>query len=168
MRCQSKAEKRGQGPKDLIDDVLAGDLADRCIIQKTRMTRHMTKIQRFYHRYEQLSQTMETRPFQFLQIMTQKHSQQKDTMKTIVNMLVNLMKEIRLVPLGIPRRAGDELFLSLMPSPVLQKSLTVTDVNMCHHISYVTPDRAWVSDYDNLILTDTATGKNLHSVENAS
>nr|XP_022290358.1 uncharacterized protein LOC111101995 [Crassostrea virginica] len=73
IRGQSKAVMRGQGLKDLIDDVLAGDLADRCIIQKTRMTRHMTKLLRYYHRYEQLSETMETRPFKFLRIMTQKH-----------------------------------------------------------------------------------------------
>ena len=39
---------------------------------------------------------------------------------------------------------------------------------MCHHISCVTPNRVWVSDYYNLILTDTETGKNLHGVENSS
>ena len=32
IQGQSKAEKRGQGLKDWIDDVLAGDLEDRCII----------------------------------------------------------------------------------------------------------------------------------------
>ncbi|XP_078341903.1 uncharacterized protein LOC111100239 [Crassostrea virginica] len=165
IRGQSKAEKRGQGLKDLIDDVLAGDLEDRCIIQKTRMTRHMTKLLWYYHRYEQLSETMETRPFKFLRIMTRKHSPRKDTMKTIINMLVNLMKEIRLVPSGIPRRAGVEDLLTLLSSPVVQKSLSVTGVEECLHISCVTPDRVWVSDWDNLILTDTATGKQLHSVE---
>nr|XP_022287570.1 uncharacterized protein LOC111100197 [Crassostrea virginica] len=164
IRGQSKAEKRGQGLKDLIDKVLAGDLEDRCIIQKTRMTRHMTKLLRYYHRYEQLSETMETRPVKFLRIMTQKHSPRKDTMKTIINMLVNLMKEIRLVPSGIPRRAGVEDLLTLLSSPVVQKSLSVTGVIACYHISCVTPDRVWVSDVNNLILTDTATGKQLHRV----
>ncbi|XP_078327682.1 uncharacterized protein LOC111117750 isoform X1 [Crassostrea virginica] len=166
IRGQSKAEKRGQGLKDLIDEVLAGDLEDRCIIQKTRMTRHMTKLLRFYHRFEQLSETMETRPFKFLRIMTQKHSPRKDDMKTIINMLVNLMKKIRLVPSGIPRRAGVEDLLTLLSSPVVQKSLSVTGVEHCYHISCVTPDRVWVSGYKHLILTDTATGKQLHSVEN--
>nr|XP_022288246.1 uncharacterized protein LOC111100548 isoform X2 [Crassostrea virginica] len=165
IRGQSKAEKRGQGLKDLIDEVLAGDLEDRCIIQKTRMTRHMTKLLWYYHRFEQLSETMETRPFKFLQIMTRKHSPRKDTMKTIIKMLVNLMKEIRLVPSGIPRRAGVEDLLTLLSSPVVQKSLSVTGVEDCYHISCVTPDRVWVSDYNKLILTDTATGKQLHSVE---
>nr|XP_022288007.1 uncharacterized protein LOC111100420 [Crassostrea virginica] len=167
IRGQSKAEKRGQGLKDLIDEVLAGDLKDRCIIQKTRMTRHMTKLLRYYHRYEQLSETMETRPFKFLRIMTRKHSPRKDDMKTIINMLVNLMKEIRLVPSGIPRRAEDEDLLTLLSSPVVQKSLSVTGVEYCYHISCVTPDRVWVSDVYNLILTDTATGKQLHSVEDS-
>ncbi|XP_078320485.1 uncharacterized protein LOC144621377 [Crassostrea virginica] len=165
IRGQSKAEMRGQGLKDLIDDVLAGDLEDRCIIQKIRMTRHMTKLLRYYHKYEKLSKAMETRPIKFLRIMTQKHSPRKDDMKTIINMLVNLMKEIRLVPSGIPRRAGDEDLLTLLSSPVVQKSLSVTGVEPCYHISCVTPDRVWVSDKNNLILTDTATGKQLHSVE---
>nr|XP_022289062.1 uncharacterized protein LOC111101074 [Crassostrea virginica] len=167
IRGQSKAEMRGQGLKDLIDEVLAGDLEDRCIIQKTRMTRHMTKLLRYYHRYEQLSETMETRPMKFFRIMTRKHSPQKDTMKTIVNMLVNLMKEIRLVPSGIPRRAEVEDLLTLLSSPVVQKSLSVTGVKCCYHISCVTPDRVWVSDGKNIILTDTATGKQLHSVEDS-
>ncbi|XP_078327661.1 uncharacterized protein LOC144623211 isoform X2 [Crassostrea virginica] len=158
---------RGQGLKDLIDDVLAGDLEDRCIIQKTRMTRHMTKLLRYYYRFEQLSETMETRPFKFLRIMTQKHSPRKDDMKTIITILVNLMKEIRLVPSGIPRRAGVEDQLTLLSSPVVQKSLSVTGVKECSHISCVTPDRVWVSDYNNLILTDTATGEQLHRVEDS-
>ncbi|XP_078311562.1 uncharacterized protein LOC144618771 isoform X2 [Crassostrea virginica] len=167
IRGQSKAEMRGQGLKDLIDEVLAGDLEDRCIIQKTRMTRHMTKLLRYYHRFEQLSETMVTRPFKFLRIMTRKHSPRKDDMKTIIKMLVNLMKEIRLVPSGIPRRAGVEDLLTLLSSPVVQKSLSVTGVKECRHISCVTPDRVWVSDEDNIILTDTATGKQLHSVEDS-
>ncbi|XP_078311752.1 uncharacterized protein LOC144618829 [Crassostrea virginica] len=167
IQGQFKAEMRGQGLKDLIDEVLAGDLEDRCIIQKTRMTRHMTKLLRFYHRFEKLSETMETRPIKFLRIMTRKHSPRKDTMKTIITMLVNLMKEIRLVPSGIPRRAGVEDLLTLLSSPVVQKSLSVTGVKDCYHISCVTPDRVWVSDVNNLILTDTATGKQLHRVEHS-
>ncbi|XP_078311701.1 uncharacterized protein LOC111100413 isoform X1 [Crassostrea virginica] len=167
IRGQSKAEMRGQGLKDLIDEVLAGDLEDRCIIQKTRMTRHMSKLLWYYHRFVQLSETMKTSPIKFLRIMTRKHSPRKDTMKTIIKMLVNLMKEIRLVPSGIPRRAGVEDLLTLLSSPVVQKSLSVTGVVFCFHISCVTPDRVWVSDWDNIILTDTATGKQLHSVEHS-
>lgn len=43
----------------------------------------------------------------------------------------------------------------MSPSNLLH-SLTLTDVCGCYHISYVTSDRAWVSDYENnLILTNT-------------
>ena len=78
IRGQFKSEMRGQELKDQIDDMLAGDLEDRCIIQKTRMIRHMTKLLRYYNRFEQLSETMETRPFKFFRIMTRKHSPRKD------------------------------------------------------------------------------------------
>ena len=85
----------------------------------------------------------------------------------MVNMVVNLMKGMRLVETGKRQAPGTELLLTLMSSPVLQKSLSVTGVDDCRHISFVTPDRVWVSDNRyNLILTDTATGKKLHSVEN--
>ncbi|XP_078310919.1 uncharacterized protein LOC144617702 [Crassostrea virginica] len=60
---------------------------------------------------------------------------------------------------------GLEDLLTLLSSPVVQKSLS--GVEYCYHISCVTPDRVWVSDWDKLILTDTATGKQLHSVEDS-
>ena len=167
IRGLFQVKKKGQGMKDQIDDVLAGNLEDRRIIQKTRMIRHMTKLLMYYHWYEQLRKTMETRPIKFLRAMTQKHRPRKDDMKTIINMLVNLMKEIRLVPSGIQRQARDvKLLWTFMSSPVLQKTLSVTGATRCNHHSFVTPDRVWVSDEDNLLLTDIATGKKLHSVEN--
>ena len=165
IRGQSKAEMRGQELKDMIDHVLSGDLKDRCIIQKTRMTRHMIRGYIFYHRYEQLSVTMKIRPIKFFRIMTRKHCPRKDDMKTIIKMLVNQMKGIRLIPSEIPRRAGNELLLTMMSIPVLQKFLSVTGVLRCLHISCVRPDRVWVSDVDSVILTNTETGKNLHSVD---
>ncbi|XP_062571158.1 tripartite motif-containing protein 3-like, partial [Saccostrea cucullata] len=46
--------------------------------------------------------------------------------------------------------------LSIMYRAVLQKSLTVSGVRECLHISRVTSDRVWISDFDgNLILTNT-------------
>ncbi|XP_078312226.1 uncharacterized protein LOC111133302 [Crassostrea virginica] len=182
IRGLSMAGMIGQVPKDKIDEVLAGDLEDRCIIQKTRMTRHMTGLLRYVHRYEQLSNIMVKNPIKFFRIMTRKHNYlkiqeilhtQKDQekfltqrgKKELVNMVVNLMKGMRLVKTGKRQAPGTELLLTLMSSPVLQKSISVTGVIVCLHISRVTPDRVWVSDYNKLILTDTATGKQLHSVE---
>ncbi|XP_078311653.1 uncharacterized protein LOC111135301 [Crassostrea virginica] len=182
IRGLSMAGMIGQVPKNKIDEVLAGDLKDRCIIQKTRMTRHMTRLLQYVHRYEQLSDIMVKKPIKFLRIMTRKQDSpktqenlhtQKDQKKFLtqrgkkemVNMVVNLMKGMRLVETGKRQAPGTELLLTLMSSPVLQKSLSVTGVSECTHISCVTPDRVWVSDHKNIILTDTATGKQLHSVE---
>ncbi|XP_062595691.1 uncharacterized protein LOC134257056, partial [Saccostrea cucullata] len=46
---------------------------------------------------------------------------------------------------------------------VLQKSVTVSGVRGCSHISRVTSDRVWTSDYGNLLLTNT-TGEELDHV----
>nr|XP_022337210.1 uncharacterized protein LOC111133278 isoform X3 [Crassostrea virginica] len=181
IRGLSMAEMIGQVPKDKIDEVLAGDLEDRCLVQKTRMTRHMTRLLQYVHRYEQLYDIMVKQPIKFLRIMTRKHNYlkiqeilhtKKDQDKLLTqrgkkemdNMVVSLMKGMRLVETGKRQEPGTELLLTMMSSPVLQKSLSVTGVQ-CGHISCVTPDRVWVSDDSNLILTDTATGKQLHSVE---
>ena len=67
----------GQVPKDEIEAVLAGDLEDRCIIQTTRMTRHMTGLLQYVNRYEQLSNIMVKKPIKFLRIMTGKHGSPK-------------------------------------------------------------------------------------------
>ncbi|XP_065929561.1 uncharacterized protein [Magallana gigas] len=62
---------------------------------------------------------------------------------------------------------GNQCLLKLMSSPELLPSLTVTGVGRCLHISCVTSDRVWVSDYrNNLIFTDT-TGIPLHRVKDA-
>ncbi|XP_078312186.1 uncharacterized protein LOC111132785 isoform X1 [Crassostrea virginica] len=184
IRGLSMAGMIGQVPKNKMEEVLAGDLEDRCIIQKTRMTRHMTRLLHFVHRYEQLSDIIVKQPIKFLRIMTRKHDHpeiqeklhtQKGQEKLLTqrgekemhNMVDNLMKGMRLVETGKRQEPGTELLLTLMSSPVLQKSLSVTGVYECLHISRVTPDRVWVSDNNNLILTDTATGKQLHSVENS-
>nr|XP_022337268.1 uncharacterized protein LOC111133298 [Crassostrea virginica] len=184
IRGLSMAEMIGQVPKDKIDEVLAGDLEDRCIIQKTRMTRHINRLLQYVHRYEQLNDILVKQPIKFLRIMTRKHDHtknqgklhtQKDQEKLLtqrgkkemVNMVANLMKGMRLVKTGKRQAPGTELLLTLMSSPVLQKSLLVTGVDVCVHISCVTLDRVWVSDINNLILTDTATGKQLYSVEDS-
>ncbi|XP_078312237.1 uncharacterized protein LOC144618959 [Crassostrea virginica] len=148
------------------------------------MTRHMTRLLQYVHRYEQLIDILVKQPIKFLRIMTRKHDHtekqetlhtQKDQEKLLtqrgkkemVNMVVNLMKGMRLKETEKRQAPGTELLLNLLPSPVLQKSLSVTGVSGCGHISCVTPDRIWVSDVNNIILTDTATGKQLHSVNDS-
>ncbi|XP_062578084.1 uncharacterized protein LOC134239969 [Saccostrea cucullata] len=43
----------------------------------------------------------------------------------------------------------------MMYKAVLQKSIRVRSVSECRHISHVTSDRVWISDWNNLIFTNT-------------
>nr|XP_034309427.1 uncharacterized protein LOC109618689 [Crassostrea gigas] len=61
---------------------------------------------------------------------------------------------------------GNQCLLKLTSGAELHQYLTVKSVDGCYHISCVTPDRVWVSDRNNLILTDT-TGVPLHRVEDS-
>nr|XP_034309930.1 uncharacterized protein LOC117683900 [Crassostrea gigas] len=51
---------------------------------------------------------------------------------------------------------GNQCLLKLISPPEIINSLTITGVNGCHHISCATSDWAWVNEYSNLFLTNTA------------
>lgn len=61
---------------------------------------------------------------------------------------------------------GNEYLLEQMPCAKLHEYFKVPNVDSCHHISCVTPNRVWVSDKNNLIFTNTA-GKILHCLEDS-
>lgn len=65
-----------------------------------------------------------------------------------------LQSEIQIRKKG-KRRPEKECVLKLMPVPELYQSFTVPGVNNCYHMSYLTPDRVLVNDYDTTILTNT-------------
>ena len=55
-----------------------------------------------------------------------------------------------------------------MPSPVSKESYQVAGVNSCGHISCVKPNKIWVCDDYNLVLTDTTSGDTLYSVQDVA
>ena len=63
------------------------------------------------------------------------------------------------------RRAENNLQLTLLSFPVLQKSFPVTDADGFNHIFCSTQYRVWVSDWNTSILTDTATGDTQYSLK---
>ena len=65
---------------------------------------------------------------------------------------------------GEKRQTGNEKLLKLMTSPVLRKSLTLTDINGCGHISCVTPDKVCFGFRNTIYMVDTTTGKILHEL----
>lgn len=74
--------------------------------------------------------------------------------------LIKLQSEIVITARG-NHQAGNDLLLSLMSTPVLKLSCTVTGVHKYEHITSVILDQVWISDRYNLIFADIATGYNV-------
>ena len=91
------------------------------------------------------------------------HCQISLTRRIEMEGLIKLLSEIQITERG-NRQAGNDLLLSLMSSPVLKLSYTVTGVQKCEHITCV----IWISDRYSLILADIAAGYNVIRVEDSS
>ncbi|XP_056003831.1 uncharacterized protein LOC125662105 [Ostrea edulis] len=175
---QSQMSTKAQRLKDLIDTAVCdvktryrGLWIDRIQQQKRKMNRHLTHIQNYEDRYEQSA----NRAVQFLLfIKTSRVPQIKDTPNLPQHLLLSLtegfnMEDVSQLLRGIPeiqmttgkRQVGIDECVKLMSTPVLHTSVCVTGVSEVLHISRVMSDRVWVSDWDNLILTDT-TGDTIH------
>ncbi|XP_052682084.1 tripartite motif-containing protein 2-like [Crassostrea angulata] len=147
------------------------DFKHRCLKQKKEMIVHIVSLQRYVHIYEQRKVI---RPLQFLSSIKTALAQIHLTLHTSqLSMTESLNKEdvmeslsaIQITERG-NRRVGNQGLLKLTSVPEFHQSLTVTGVGHCLDFSCVTPDRVWVSDRNNLILTDT-TGVPLHRVEDS-
>nr|XP_034319690.1 uncharacterized protein LOC117687382 [Crassostrea gigas]XP_034319691.1 uncharacterized protein LOC117687382 [Crassostrea gigas]XP_034319692.1 uncharacterized protein LOC117687382 [Crassostrea gigas]XP_034319693.1 uncharacterized protein LOC117687382 [Crassostrea gigas]XP_034319694.1 uncharacterized protein LOC117687382 [Crassostrea gigas]XP_034319695.1 uncharacterized protein LOC117687382 [Crassostrea gigas]XP_034319696.1 uncharacterized protein LOC117687382 [Crassostrea gigas]XP_03431969 len=159
---------------DLLNNVLCYfDFKHRCKKQKIKMIRHIGRLRRYEHRYVQPEFTFSA--LQFLSFTKTALPQIHLTLHTSqLSMTESLNKEdvmeslsaIQITERG-NRRVGNQCLLKLTSGAELHQSLTVPDVDRCYHISCVTSDRVWVSDYrNNLMLTDT-TGVPLHRVEDS-
>eukprot|EP00105_Crassostrea_gigas_P034189 XP_019918337.1 PREDICTED: uncharacterized protein LOC105317290 [Crassostrea gigas] len=142
----------------------------RCLKQKIEMSRHINSLQRYIHRYEQPEFTFS--PLQFLssikKALTEIHlmlhtSQLSMTESLKKEDVMESLSAIQIKERGT-RRVENQCLLKLMSSAEFHQSLTVTGVDCSYHISCVTSDRVWVSDRNNLILTNTK-GVCLHCVE---
>eukprot|EP00105_Crassostrea_gigas_P035373 XP_019919521.1 PREDICTED: uncharacterized protein LOC105319963 [Crassostrea gigas] len=178
-RYQSEMLTKAQKLRDLIDYVLYDllnnvfccfDFKHRCLKQMIEMSRHIVSLQRYVHIYEQ---RRVIRPLQFLSSIKTALSQIHPTLHTSqLSMTESLNKEDVIYSLSMiqitergNRRVENECLLKLTSGAEFHKSLKVTQADRCLHISCVTSDRVWVSDYEgNLILTNT-TGVPLHRVE---
>nr|XP_034319707.1 uncharacterized protein LOC105324223 isoform X3 [Crassostrea gigas]XP_034319708.1 uncharacterized protein LOC105324223 isoform X3 [Crassostrea gigas] len=179
---QSEMLTKAQKLNDLIDYVVYDllnyvlcyfDFKHRCKKQKIEMIRHIVRLRRYEHRYVQPAFTFSA--LQFLSFTKTALPQIHLTLHTSqLSMTESLNKEdvmeslsaIQITERG-NRRVGNQCLLKLTSGAELHQSLTMTGVDRCLHISCVTSDRVWVSDYiNNLMLTDT-TGVPLHRVEDS-
>ncbi|XP_065929645.1 uncharacterized protein [Magallana gigas] len=158
--------------KDFMCNVFCDfDFKHRCLKQKKEMIIHIVCLQRYVYIYEQ---RRVIRPLQFLSSIKTALPQIHPTLHTSqLSMTESLNKEdvmeslsaIQITERG-NRRVGNQCLLKLTSRAEFHQSLTLTGVDRCYHISCVTSDRVWVSDKNNLILTDT-TGVPLHRVEDS-
>nr|XP_034319547.1 uncharacterized protein LOC117687320 [Crassostrea gigas] len=178
---QSEMLTKAQNLKELIDYVVYDllnyvlcyfDFKHRCKKQKIKMIRHIVRLRRYEHRYVQPAFTFSA--LQFLSFTKTALPQIHLTLHTSqLSMTESLNKEdvmeslsaIQITERG-NRRVGNQCLLKLTSGAELHQSLTLTGVDCCDHISCVTSDRVWVSDINNLMLTDT-TGVPLHRVEDS-
>lgn len=165
--------KKAMELKDLVDHVqnnfvynmsCAFKLKHRSLIHKMIMTKHLVRLQKYIHIYEQSA----TSPLQFLSSIKRAFHQTQLTLHSSqLSITESLNKEDVIESLSVYvkqkryRSEGNECMLKLMSEPELIQSLIPTGVDGCYHISSVTSDRVWIKRWNNIILTDT-TGITLH------
>ena len=109
------------------------------------------KVQYYEHIYEQTTY----RSVEFLRFIKQRRlPRMKNTNDIWMERLNTLLSKIEIIKKG-KRCAGNELLLTLMPSPMLQESFSLTHVYRCRHISCVTSDRVWISGLSKITLIHT-------------
>jgi hypothetical protein len=145
--------------------------------QRGKMNRHLTHIQNYEDRYEQSA----NRAAQFLLfIKGNRVPQKKHTPNIPQYLLLSLTERINMWNAFQVLKRYTEIFIStgkrqvaidkyvkLMSTPAQHASVCVTGVNRVNHISCVTSDRIWISNWYKLILIDT-TGTPLHRVTDIS
>ncbi|XP_052693745.1 uncharacterized protein LOC128172016 [Crassostrea angulata] len=159
--------------KDFMYNVFCDfDFKHRCLKQTIEMSRHIVSLQEYELRYVQPEFTFSA--LQFLSFTKTALPQINLTLHTSqLSMTESLNKEdvmeslsaIQITERG-NRRVGNQCLLKLTSGAEFHQSLTVTGVDCCYHISCVTSDRVWVSNWNKLMLIDT-TGVPLHRVEDS-
>uniref|UniRef100_K1Q322 Tripartite motif-containing protein 2 n=1 Tax=Magallana gigas TaxID=29159 RepID=K1Q322_MAGGI len=148
------------------------DFKHRCLEQMIEMNGHIVSLQEYEHKYIQPEFTFSA--LQFLLSIKQVLPLKNLTLHTSqLSLAESLNKEDVMESLSAiqikereNRRIGMECLLKLTSGAEFHQSITLTGVDRCYHFSFVTSDRVWVSDWSNLILTDT-TGFPLHRVEDS-
>ncbi|XP_062609635.1 uncharacterized protein LOC134271457 [Saccostrea cucullata] len=137
------------------------------------MKKYLPSIEFYKHRLEQ----SQYRPVEFLSFLKKNNVpiikvtpfRIQDTLLTLTGEIhtkdiLRLLCEVHIVE-TTKRQVGNECLLKLMSSPVLQRSVSLTGITTVSHISCVTPDQVWISDYlyNNLLLINTV-GDTLHQL----
>ncbi|XP_061186885.1 uncharacterized protein LOC133195014 [Saccostrea echinata] len=163
---QSMISRKGQKLKEELSKSGRVNMVHKLKQQRRNMTRHLIIIEQFEHRLEQSA----FRAVTFLLLRNKKHVPTIKnapkltyyapllTMNEKVNKedLTNVLNDFNV----IKKKQIQEGKLS--PTPMLCSFVKVKGVDFVIHISSVSSNRIWVSDYNNLVLTNTAGEKLNH------
>ncbi|XP_062591447.1 uncharacterized protein LOC134252926 [Saccostrea cucullata] len=178
-KCKSEMSTKAKRLKDYIDNVQCDNIKKiTCYLKyrlqkhKRKMIKHLASIESYEHIFDQSANL----PVHFL--LFQKNTNAlttKITPNLTQNVLfslaeetyidvIQILNEIQIIETG-RRRVRSENLMKMMSTFVLHKSISVRGVFQVKHISYVTSNRFWISDINNLILIDSA-GRKLHQLTN--
>ena len=134
------------------------DLSDQCLktvrsIIKRRKEKHLVDVQMYEERYK----TKFNRPVQFLRFIKQRRCPQRESLpkvtqpcKYIINCLFANQDEVK-----HKRQARNEHLLQRTDAQIYPYIfMRVNDIDRCCHVSCLAQDFVWVSDEQNLILTN--------------
>ncbi|XP_061186267.1 uncharacterized protein LOC133194301 [Saccostrea echinata] len=167
---QSGMSTKAQRLKDLIDTVICDvKIRHKTLIHRLQQQkRNLAIIENFEDKFEQSL----SRPVNFLLFLKKPRvPRMKDSPNLTqhrilsleeINMddVMKLLSEIKTIEIG-KRQVKNESLLQMISKPMLHRSVTVKGVSSVTHISSLTPDRIWISDGRNLILTNSK-GDTLH------
>lgn len=134
-----------------------------CLNQKEQMKRHIRSIQTYEHANEQPSplKFLFSKKNPYLPLYLHYHCALSMTKVCSKNKLKSL-SEIE-ISWNKNRHVRNERHMKLISPPELHHSIEVAGIDSFDKISFVTPDRVWVSDRHNLILTNKS-GDTLHKL----
>ncbi|XP_062581862.1 uncharacterized protein LOC134243633, partial [Saccostrea cucullata] len=166
---QSDMSVKARRLKNLIDSYVKSRLKSLMIQtsqiyeqQICKLNRHVSRTENYVYRFEQSVNKpikflsflkkitvpkMKESPFltQYIIVPLIEEINRKDVIKSLCEIHIKTAK----------RKKGIDSVLKLMFTPVLHTFMIVTSVDDIRHISRESPDRFWISDKKNIVLTNT-------------
>lgn len=177
--CQSKLEQKARALKSMLDTISSYvDIPCRIVLnykirnQNNKMRQYIAKVQTYEHRYENESSSS----IKFILFLKKKRLYRKqDSPSFPQNLLLTLaesvnignvyrvLSKIQLKCKG-KRFLENKCLLQLMPAPIPLGCVKIAGVHGCSHLCNTSSKMVWVSNENNLVLTNTK-GETVHHLD---
>ncbi|XP_062620138.1 uncharacterized protein LOC134281723 [Saccostrea cucullata] len=164
VKLQFRMLERAQKLKNLIDSIVFDvESGHKSFIY--RFLKEKRKKVIFIEHCEYRSEELPNKPVKFLPFLKINYLPKlQDTLQCVLPSLTEeinrhdlkkILREIHVTE-KIKRQVENEIIFKQMSTPVLQKTINVNGVGFVRHLSCVTSDHVWISDYDSLKLINNA------------